>query len=109
MIWLVRSPWIRIVAAVTLLILWGGAFWLYLGPYQRRYSPTKALQVAALRAGIVVVWYAVSFGLVFAAVSAFLPPGTWRYIVGSAVWWIVGTVAGELIWTPFQALLDRQL
>lgn len=109
MIWLVRSPWTMAVAAAVALILWGGAFWLYLGPYQRRYSPAKALQVAALRATLVVVWWGVSFGLVFALVSAFFPPGNWRYIVGSIAWWLVGTIAGELIWAPFQELLDRRL
>lgn len=109
MIWILRSPWALLVAAITLLILWGGAFWLYYGAYERKYFTDKALKVAALRATILVVWYGITFGLVFAAVTALLPPGQWRFVVGTFVWWLVSTLTNELVWQPFQAILDRQL
>lgn len=105
MAWELPPPWNWLVAIITLVIVGGFVFRFSFGSYHRRYFFDKALQLALWRTVGWLVLYGGSVGVVFWLVSLAWPVGWLRYLVGSAVWWLLS----ETVLAAGLKLLDRAL
>ena len=109
MVWYLNVPWDRVVIGVTLVIYAGYMFWEHLAAYERIYSPSRVVTQAMLKTAYWTACYGLTFGVVYWAVSQFLPAGGARYLVGVAVWWAVSNALSALVWQPLSRMIDNLL
>lgn len=107
MVWYLNVPWDRILIGATLVGLAVFVFWQHLVAYERIYFPVRAVRQAALKTAYWVVAYGLSFGAVYYAVSHFMSPGGYRYLVGAGIWWLVSSILNELVWKPLSQVIDK--